>query len=157
MKAVADSVPCFMPDTNCLVALLLPQHEHHDWAFQEIERRLDASETMAIAAHTLVETYAVLTRLPAPHRLSAADCRALIEANFSEDAAMLTTLSAQDYRRLIHDAPERGIAGGRVYDAVIAACARMAHASTLLTFNTRHFETLGGDGLTVAAPAEDRS
>jgi predicted nucleic acid-binding protein len=150
MKAAVDPVPSFMPDTSCLVALLLPRHEHHERVFQEMERRLDAGETMVVAAHTLVETYAVLTRLPAPHRLPASDCRALIEANFAADAVPLIALAANDYRRLIHDAPDRGIAGGRVYDAVIAACARSAQAATLLTLNDRHFVTLGGDLTTVS-------
>jgi hypothetical protein len=44
------------------------------------------------------------------------------------------------------------IAGGQVYDLVMATCARAAQADTLLTFNLRHFERLGGDGLTVVAP-----
>ncbi len=152
MNAAANPVPCFMPDTNCLVALLSPRHEHHDRVFQEIERRLDAGETMAVAVHTLVETYAVLTRLPAPHRLSAADCRTLIEANFSDDTAAIVALPATEYCRLIHDAPERGIAGGRVYDAVIAACARTAQAATLLTLNERHFTALGDADLAIAVP-----
>jgi predicted nucleic acid-binding protein len=152
MNAATDRMPCFMPDTNCIVALLSPRHEHHDRVFQEIERRLDAGETLAIAAHALAETYAVLTRLPAPHRLSAADCRALIEANFAGDAVALVALSGDDYRRLIHSAPERGITGGHVYDAVIAACARSAGAAALLTFNERHFALLGGEGLAIVVP-----
>ena len=155
MNTGANPVPCFMPDTNCLVALLSPRHEHHDRVFQEIERRLDADETMAVAGQTLVETYAVLTRLPAPHRLSAEDCRTLIEANFSNDTVAIIALAANDYRRLIHDAPEHGIAGGRLYDAVIAACARSAQAATLLTFNERHFAALGGENLTIVAPAAE--
>jgi predicted nucleic acid-binding protein len=97
MNTAADPVPRFMPDTNCIVALLSPRHEHHDRAFQAIERRLDAGETMAVAAHTLVETYAVLTRLPAPHRLSMADCRALIEANLASDVVEIIALSTNDY------------------------------------------------------------
>jgi len=106
MKAANDAVPCFMPDTNCLVALLLPQHEHHERAFREMERRLDDGERLAIAAHTLVETYAVLTRFPSPHRLSSVDCRTLIEANFFGDGVTLCTLPAEAYRELIRDAPE---------------------------------------------------
>jgi predicted nucleic acid-binding protein len=153
MNVATDPVHRFMPDTNCLVALLSPRHEHHDRAFQEIEHRLDTGQTLAIAAHALVETYAVLTRLPAPHRLSPADCRALIEANFAGDAVMLVALSADDYRRLIYSAPERGVIGGRVYDAVIAACARSAGAAALLTFNERHFALLGGGGLAIVVPA----
>jgi predicted nucleic acid-binding protein len=106
-----------------------------------------------MAAHTLVETYAVLTRLPAPHRLSPADCRALIEANVSSETGEVVALTADDYRRLIHDAPNRGLSGGRTYDAVIAACARVGRADTLLTFNARHFAIFAGEDLAVVTPA----
>ncbi len=146
-------MPRFMPDTNCNVALLSSQHEHHGRVVGEVERRLDDGETLVMAAHTLVETYSVLTRLPAPHRLSPTDCRALIEANFSPDMVEVVTLSADDYRRLIHDAPDSNIVGGRVYDAVIAACARSGRVDTLLTFDERHFASFAGKDLAITAPS----
>ncbi len=37
---------------------------------------------MLLPAPALVEAYAVLTRLPPPHRLSVPDALALLEANF---------------------------------------------------------------------------
>jgi len=80
-----EGVPRFLADTNCLVALLAPWHEHHERVLREMERRLDAGATLVVAAPTLMETYAVLTRLPAPHRLAPADCRALIEATITSD------------------------------------------------------------------------
>jgi predicted nucleic acid-binding protein len=38
-----------------------------------------------------------------------------------------------------------GVAGGRAYDAVIAACAAQGKASTVLTFNAADFTALGQD------------
>src|SRR5439155_4456381 len=61
------------PDTSCLVAAVCAWHEHHAAAAREIERRLAAGEPMIVAAPALVESYAVLTRLPPPHRLRPAD------------------------------------------------------------------------------------
>ena len=75
-------MPRFLPETSCLVAALCVWHEHNERAAREIERRLDRGESLVVAAPALVETYAVLTRLPSPHRLSPADSRALLEANF---------------------------------------------------------------------------
>ena len=72
----------FVPDTNCMIAAVCTWHEHHDRAAEEIERRLERGETLFVAAHTLVEAYSVLTRLPPPYRLSPTDAFALIEANF---------------------------------------------------------------------------
>jgi len=143
----------FMPDTNCIVALLVAWHEHHERVVAEIEHRLDAGETLVLAAHTLVETYAALTRLPAPHRLSPADCRSLIEANVSPETGEMVALTADGYRRLVHDAPDRGLSGGRMYDAVIAATARAGRVDTLLTFNERHFAVFASEDLAIVTPA----
>ena len=66
----------FVPDTNCMIAAVCTWHEHHERAADEIERRIERGETLCIAAPTVVEAYAVLTRLPPPYRLSPADALA---------------------------------------------------------------------------------
>ena len=106
---------------------------------------------MVIAAPALVETYAVLTRLPSPHRLTTSAALALLEANFI-DAAEVVALDGKSYRTLLHEAPQEDIAGGRTYDAVIAACAARANVATLLTFNARHFMGASVQGIRVCIP-----
>jgi predicted nucleic acid-binding protein len=117
----------------------------------EIENRLHDGETMAVAAPTLVEAYAVLTRLPSPHRLSPADALDVLVTSFVQQGE-LVALEAASYRVLLQSAPAIGVAGGQTYDAVIAACARAAGVSTLLTFNERHFLPLAWPGLAVVVP-----
>ncbi len=87
----------FLPDTSCIVAALCGWHEHHERAARELGRRLDSGEALVVAAPALVETYAVLTRLPSPHRLSPADSQALLEANFLSDVAEVVALEAEEY------------------------------------------------------------
>jgi predicted nucleic acid-binding protein len=41
----------------------------------------------------------------------------------------------------------------RVYDALIAACAKKAKVDVLLTFNERHFRQFEGDGLSIEVPS----
>ena len=72
-------------DTSCLIAAVCGWHEQHRVAAAEIGRRLDRGERLSVAAHALTEAYAVLTRLPAPHRLSPADAWELLRANFLDD------------------------------------------------------------------------
>ncbi len=86
----------------------------------------------------MVEGYAVLTRLPPPHRLSPEDSLTLLEANFIKGAVMIA-LQVGSYRDLLRQAPKNGVAGGQTYDAVIAMCAVKARASALLTFNPSDF------------------
>jgi predicted nucleic acid-binding protein len=136
-----------------MIAAVCTWHEHHEWATEEIERRLERGETLFVAAHTLVEAYAVLTRLPSPYRLSPADALALIEANFIESRQIIT-LEARSYRTVLRRVRDAGIHGGRTYDAIIAACALKARATALLTFNTAHFLSFEERGLTIVVPGE---
>ncbi len=133
-----------------MVAVVCAWHEHHERAAQELERRLGQGEPMIVAAPSLVETYAVLTRLPPPHRLSPADALALVEANFM--SAEVVALDTDSYRTLLRQTPGEGVSGGRVYDMVIATCALKATASVLLTFNADHFMPFSTQGLRIVVP-----
>lgn len=143
----------FVPDTNCMIAAVCTWHEHHERAAEEIERRVERGETLYIAAPTVVEAYAVLTRLPPPYRLSPADALALVEENFIQSSRMIT-LAARSYRTFLRRARDEGIRGGRTYDAVIATCALQARASALLTFNKSHFLPFEKQGIAIVVPGE---
>jgi predicted nucleic acid-binding protein len=136
-----------------MVAAVCTWHEHHAAAAAEIEGRLERKERLAVPAPALVETYAVLTRLPAPHRVSAADAWTLVKVNFVEHATIVT-LSGAAYAKLLRRLAQEGIGGGRTYDAVIGECARQGRAGTLLTFDRRHFEP-PPSGVTVIEPARN--
>jgi predicted nucleic acid-binding protein len=131
--------PLFILDTSCMIAAICTWHEHHAPAAAELERRLDRGEQLAIPAPALVESYAVLTRLPAPHRLSPANAWTLLEGNFIEHRRILA-LSGALYVATVRALVKQGVGGGRSFDAVIAECARQAQPATLLTFNRRHFD-----------------
>ncbi len=146
---MAQTAPVFFLDTSCIVACVCGWHVHHAQAVAEIEARLAAGEKMMTAAHAVAESYAVLTRLPAPHRLSPADALTLIESNFIDGAF---ALDASGYRTLLRRAGAEGIAGGRTYDALIAQCALQAKAAAVLTFNARHFSNLEAAGVRVVVP-----
>ena len=90
-----------------------------------------------LAAHSLAETYAVLTRLPGPNRLRSRDAIELLEANWRQTPVVHLT-SAETWRAL-RRAQRRGVIGGQTYDLLIAACALKAGAATILTWNVRHF------------------
>ena len=129
----------FAADTSCVVAAVCAWHEHHAAAADEIEERLTRGERLVVAAHVLVEAYAVLTRLPPPHRLAPSDAWTLIRANFVEQAA-IAALTGPEYVAVIGRLAAANIRGGKTYDAVIGASAEKAGAAVLLTFNPRHYE-----------------
>jgi predicted nucleic acid-binding protein len=133
-----------------MVAALCAWHERHEAAAAELNRRL-GREPMLLAAPALVETYAVLTRLPPPHRLSPTNALELVEANFLATGRTVS-LDAATYHALLRRAPQGGIAGGRIYDAVIAHCALKAKAAALLTFNEAHFAPFARAGFAIVVP-----
>lgn len=90
-----------------------------------------------LAAHSLAETYAVLTRLPGPGRLRSRDAITLLEANWRETPVV--HLTAAETWNALRRAQRRGVIGGQTYDMLIATCALKAGAATILTWNVRHF------------------
>jgi predicted nucleic acid-binding protein len=116
-----------------------------------MERRLEERESLVIATPAVIEAYAVLTRLPPPHRLSPQDAIVLIETSFLTGGT-LAGLDNKAFRPLLREAADHDIAGGRTYDWVIAACATSARVKTLLTFNTRDFLSFRLDGIEIRTP-----
>ncbi len=81
---------------------------------------LIADSPIAIA-HVLAESYATLTRLPQPFRLSPTDCQGFLTSAFH---AQPLSLSSGGYLRTLDFVAERGLAGRAVYDCLIAETAR---------------------------------
>ncbi len=133
----------YLCDTSCLVAVLCSWHEHHDRTKREIEARAASKHKLVLASHSLSETYAVLTRLPPPSRLSGADARSLLEANWARTET--AHLTGPEVWRALKVAEERGVAGGRTYDALIAFSALKASVETLVTWNVKNFGPFRGE------------
>ncbi len=115
-------------DTSVLVAAFASWHEHH-------ARAAAALATLDfVVAHCLLETYSVLTRLPAPHRIAPATAAAWLRMALG--TARVVALGAAEQRKLVQTCVEQSIAGGAVYDAVIAATSARFDAR-LLTLDAR--------------------
>jgi predicted nucleic acid-binding protein len=119
--------PRLAPDTSVIVAAFASWHEKH------AEAR-DALEPGALLiAHCGLETYSVLTRLPAPHRVAADIAAMFLRLRFSGDPLVLPATAHQS---LVTRFAEGGILGGAVYDALVAATAAH-HDAALLTMDVR--------------------
>ena len=92
-RSSSRRVTRYLCDTSALVATVCSWHEHHARTLAEIERRERAGEELVLAAHSLAEAYAVVTRLPAPNRLRSRDAIALLEANWRETPVVHLTAS----------------------------------------------------------------
>jgi hypothetical protein len=115
-------------DSGVVVAGFASWHQAHPAAIGELAGKPQ------IAAHSFVEAFSVLTRLPAPHRAPAELVSRFLDAAFLEDPL---TLESRRYRRLVtHRLPAAGISGGATYDALIAETVR-AVDGTMVTLDRR--------------------
>jgi predicted nucleic acid-binding protein len=134
-------------DTNVLVASLLEAHADHEVACGALEATSDAG--LLVPAPVLFEAYSVLTRLPRPHRLAPKVALAALRGTLGGSA--IAGVDAAEVWRDLADAVEHGISGGAVHDFAIGRCAVRGKATTLLTFNDRHFQRYFPE-LTVVVP-----
>lgn len=140
-----------MLDTNCMIAAVSRAHPHHTAAADEYNARLDRGESLVVAGHSLAEAYSVLTRSPIPLRLSARQAAAVLEASFLTKGQVIS-LDGSEYVVLLRSLPSRGVTGGLVYDAIIAASARKGGVDTFLTFNERYIRQVIDGNIQVQIP-----
>ncbi|MGH9843289.1 MAG: PIN domain-containing protein [Blastocatellia bacterium] len=133
MKALLDS--------SVLVAAMIESHPSHvnaaDWVVRAKRREINA----IVSAHTLAECYSVLTRIPPPQRISPENAWRAIKENVLSVMDVIA-LTADDYRDLLEHLSQNGIAGGVVYDGVIAWVAVKAQVDQVVTLNTKDFRRI---------------
>ncbi len=114
-------------DTSLVIAAFASWHEHHEAA----RRALDGG--LRLVEHCGLETYSVLTRLPAPHRVSGLVVREFLGSRFPQP---FLRLGGRAYRDFILGLPDNDVTGGAAYDALVAATAA-ASGATLVTCDLR--------------------
>jgi toxin FitB len=130
-------------DTSVAVPLLV--RSHHDHA--DVVRWWNGQE-ITLSGHALAETYSVLTRLPGDARLSPADAARLLTARFASPLV----LGSSPARKVPDTLSRLGIAGGAVYDALVALAAKQ-HGVALATRDARArgtYDTVGVEIIVVA-------
>jgi predicted nucleic acid-binding protein len=126
-------------DTSVAIPLLVRSHTHH----MDVVRWWNGRE-LTLSGHALAETYSVLTRLPGDARLSGPDAARLLDARFTAPR-VLSGSTAQK----VHTTLSRlGIAGGAVYDGLVALTAK-EHDLALATRDARARGTYDAVGVKV--------
>ncbi len=125
-------------DTSVLVAAPVDSHPHHQRALPWLEQVRQQAVVAVVSAHSLAELYAVLTTLPVRPKISPAVAYQLIEDNVIGEMETVP-LTSDDYCDLVRHLSQTGIAGGAVYDGVIACAAAKAQVDHIVTFNARDF------------------
>jgi predicted nucleic acid-binding protein len=131
-------------DSSVVIAAFATWHESHEAALRAVQARPILPVACAI------EAYAVLTRLPAPHRADPQLVRAFLASAFAGPGIGLT--EDEDGVALIATLAGLGISGGATYDAVIALVCRR-NGATLITLDARARSTYERVGVLTEHPA----
>lgn len=101
-------------DTSLVIAAFATWHDQHVPAREMLDRGVRLIE------HCALETYSVLTRLPPPHRAPTDLVRDFLAARFPDRHLRLSPAAFRDF---VLGLPEKDVAGGGTYDALVAATA----------------------------------
>ena len=126
-------------DTSVVIAAFASWHESHPVAAALV------SESPALPAPCALEAYAVLTRMPPPHRAGTAIVGDFLRRAFPAEHLVL---SGESSSRVVDRLVDAGISGGATYDAIIAMIAQ-AHGCELVTLDARASSTYERIGVAV--------
>jgi len=139
-------------DTSVLVAALVEAHPRHAESFPRLAQARAAEIHGLISAHSVAETYAVLSSMPVSPRITPSAAWALVEHSvlpYVETVALPSAVVRQVVERLAR----RGLSGGVVYDALIAAAAEVGRAQCIFTLNPDDFRrVVGSESIQVREP-----
>src|SRR5262249_48127368 len=141
------------------LAAMLADHVHHGPAHAWLSQAKLGTFTYFVSGHSVAEVYSVLTRLPRTPKISPPEAWRMLHGNVCSPATLLT-LDGAEYVKLTEELSQRGVAGGQVYDAIIARAAELAGVDLLVTLNESHFRNVWPAGasrivtpLSVAPPS----
>jgi predicted nucleic acid-binding protein len=134
-------------DSNVIVSALLDWHQFNPRALPAINRAL-ADDVLILPQHVLIESYSVMTRLPAPRRVLPQQAFGLLHETFG--SCHIISMSAEHTWQFVRERDDR-TSGGALYDALIAVTAIQAGANRLLTFNPKHFAAFA-DQIEIVVP-----
>ena len=126
-------------DTSVLVPVFYGEHVHHQASLDVFTRygRKDA----CCGAHSLVEVYSALTRMPGKYRISGE--QGMLFVGSIRERLTVVGLTPDEYFSMLQENAALGIAGGAIYDALLAGCALKSGAEKMFTWNLRHYGQFG--------------
>ena len=129
-------------DTSVIVAAVHANHPLHGPSARWLNDAFDAHEVV-VAHHSVLEAYAVLTRLPGEYRLAPSEAEMVLHATV-RDNAELAPFSEALIWDLLRQIGETPASGGAVYDAFIIGILMAAGVDAIATGNTAEFRRFSG-------------
>jgi predicted nucleic acid-binding protein len=127
-------------DSSIIVAAVHTRHPRHSVAAHEL----------VVCHHSILEAYAVLTRLPGDLRVQPSEARDLLAATVKASMSVTGFKPAEIWKVLELFVPS-SVAGGHSYDAFVAHAPSSSGAEAMATLDPKHFQDLV-EGLGVISP-----
>jgi predicted nucleic acid-binding protein len=125
-------------DTSVLIAAFWAGHPDHSVSLKRLSGATKGES--ACGVHTVAEVYATMTALPVKPPIPPE--QVMLFVNEVRDRLTLVALDESEYFEAIKMSAERGFTSGRVYDALLLACATKIRARTIYTWNLGHFRSI---------------
>ena len=109
-------------DSSAALALVNPKSAQRAGVLERVQ-----GHRIGLAGHAEFETYSVLTRLPPPSRISPTEAHAILTTTFPATVHP----GGADRRNALDALVGAGIAGGAVYDGLVALAAAAANCLLL--------------------------
>jgi predicted nucleic acid-binding protein len=130
-------------DSAIIVAAVHANHPLHKPMAGWLDAALD-EHAIIVAHHSVLESYAVLTRLPAPYRLGPAEADRVLRETL-ETHATIAPFDGAAIWDLVDRIGQMPAAGGATYDAFIVEILKGAGVHAIATSHVDQFRRLSRD------------
>ena len=124
-------------DSSVLIAGVHANHPLHAVAAEWLIRNIPLHSLM-VTHHSVLESYAVLTRLPWELRLSGSEAKQLLDSSIRANMEV-ADFNAASIWNCIDSLVNRSAIGGNSYDLFSAEILLQSGVEAIATFNIRHF------------------
>ncbi len=138
-------------DSSVIIAAVHANHPLHPVSSGWLSSSLERHE-LIVAHHSLLEAYAVLTRLPGDLKVSPTEARDILRGTV-HDNMKIAGFQGSRVWEIIESISGIPAIGGQAYDAFIMEIIKRNNVDAFATFNSSHFKNLRS-GIKIIDPAQ---
>lgn len=127
-------------DSSIIISAVHFNHPLHPVSANWMENNLDLHDLIT-SHHSVLEAYAVLTRLPSDLRVTPTEARDIIKGSIFEHV-QIADFSSYQMWDILESIIEKPAIGGQSYDGFILEIMKMNRVDGFATFNSSRFEAL---------------
>ena len=140
-------------DSKVIIAAVHANHPRHAVSSDWLEYSI-VSHELIIAHHSILETYAVLTRMPSDFRVTPTEAKEIIKGTVYKNISVADFTGNQMWE-FLDEIIDISAFGGQAYDAFIMEIMKRNEVEGFATYNASHFEAFRSD-IRIIEPGHSR-